>query len=54
MGLYNSSPGTIVDILYRENECHEVNMPFCILVLLDNYQGELINDQKIFPVFPKK
>ena len=50
MGLYNSSPGTIVDIIYHQDSDPSKDLPKYVLVELDNYKGELIRGRKIFPI----
>ena len=50
LGLYNSSPGTVVDIVYEANANPDFDLPRYILVEFENYQGDLIRGKKIFPV----
>ena len=54
LGLYNSSPGTVVDIVYEKDSDPNEDLPKYVLVELDNYNGDKFEGKKIFPVEPKK
>ena len=48
-GLYNSSEGTVVDIIYDKNSDPRKDQPSYVLVMFENYKG---SDDGIFPIFP--
>jgi hypothetical protein len=50
IGLFNSSPGTIVDIIFEDNANVEEEHPKYILVEFKQYLGDEIDGRKIFPV----
>jgi hypothetical protein len=50
IGLFNSSPGTIVDIIFEDNANVEEEHPKYILVEFTQYLGDEIDGRKIFPV----
>ena len=50
LGLYNSSPGEVIDILYEPGADPNVSMPKKILVEFEDYKGDLVREKKIFPV----
>jgi hypothetical protein len=52
IGLYNSSPGTVVDIVYKEGADIDTDQPDYVLVKFDNYRGPQLNGENIFPVKP--
>jgi hypothetical protein len=48
-GLFNSSEGVIIDIIYEKNADPKKDLPKYVLVKFDKYEGSA---DKIFPVFP--
>jgi hypothetical protein len=53
IGLYNSSPGTVVDIIYKEGANLDTDQPDYVLVDFENYKGTKLNGENIFPVKPQ-
>jgi hypothetical protein len=49
VGLFNSSEGTIIDIIYEDNADPTQDLPKYVLVKFDQYKG---SSDQIFPIFP--
>ncbi len=52
-GLTNGSPGTVIDVVYKEGK-RPPDLPSCVIVKFDNYVGEscLEDEEKCVPVVP--
>ena len=52
IGLYNSSEGVVVDIIYHDDDKNGENLPKYVLVEFDEYKGLKFDERNIFPVAP--
>ena len=52
LGLFNSSPGVITDIVYKIGQDPQTHLPEFVLVEFDKYKGEKTNNKKLFPIVP--
>ena len=53
IGLFNSSQGTVIDIVYEENADTDVELPKYVLVDFTKYTDQ-IRESNVFPVYPQK
>jgi len=57
LGLFNSSKGKVVDIVYAEDKKVCFDQPEFVLVKFDKYKGPPVfgdANPRVFPVFPQK
>jgi len=53
-GLYNSSKGKVVEIVFQEGKTINTDLPDYIMVKFDNFKGEPFDARGAVPIFPKE
>ena len=53
-GLYNSSRGTVIDVVYQEGKIVNTDLPDYILVKFEKFKGQPFAQQESIPIFPRE